>query len=186
MVCHIMPVCIFHFQLQPFDEFLNRLVFVSSLFNVSRQLFNFIRKSIANLHIKYLHKAVIWFESESHLTCSRFMHSLDSEIQIACIEILIFLNIGRTESFRIGFRNISLLVIFIRLPENDADLVIRKILFGEHLDVLIFIAVRPAIAVPFFHPCTVFIKNPVALVAERFRFFVKLLAAINNHDAALV
>jgi ABC-type transport system involved in cytochrome c biogenesis permease component len=63
------------------------------------------------------------------------------------MEFLFLLDVRGGEGLFIGLRDDGGLVVLIGLPEDDADLVIGKVLALEDLDLLVGVTLGPAVAV---------------------------------------
>ena len=100
------------------------------------------------------------------------------------MEVLLLFHIGRRKSLLVRLGDDGRLVVLIRLPEDDADLVISEVFAREDFDVLVGVALGPAFGVALLDPGAVRIGDAVAFVAEGFWLLFKLLAGINEHDAA--
>ena len=100
------------------------------------------------------------------------------------MEVLLLLHVGGRESLLVRLGDGGGLVVLIRLPEDDADLVISEVFAREDFHLLVGIALGPAFDVALLDPGAVGIGDAVAFVAEGFRLLLKLLAGINKHDAA--
>ena len=89
------------------------------------------------------------------------------ELQVAAIKILFFLEVSGSEGFFVRFSNVRGFVVLICLPEDNADLVVGKILRVEYLYVLVVEIIAPAVAVMVFNPLSVIVKYSITVRPSR-------------------
>ena len=90
-------------------------------------------------------------------------------------KVLLFGNGGWSEGFFVRFADDGGLVVFVCLPENDADLVVGEIFAPENLHLVVGVPLSPAVEVTLFNPPAVCVSHAIAFAREGFWFFLELL-----------
>ena len=101
------------------------------------------------------------------------------------MEALFLLHVRGGEGLLVWLSDDGGLVVLIRLPEDDADLVVGEVFAREDFDLLVGVALGPAFVVALLDPGAVGVGDAVAFVAERFRLLLELLAGLSFRSSQM-
>src|SRR5262249_19117375 len=105
--------------------------------------------------------------------------------RLVAIIILLFLpEVCGRECLLVSLRDCRWLVFLVELTKHDTHFVISEVLTLEDLHRFVRVLFIPSFAIPLFNPTTVCFCDPVSLIPESLRFFFKLLACVDNHNAS--
>ncbi len=128
---------------------------------------------------KFLGGIVLRFESEFDDILSALNFHLHAEGQVALVEVQFLLHVRCGEILLVSLCDNSRLIFLICLPENDADLVVGKVLALEDFDMLVGVTLGPAFLVALFDPSAMRVGNAVTFVPKGFWLFLELLSGVD-------